>query len=64
LRSDPNTLYFAAGIAGERKGLFGAIRPVGIATVPEPSTVALLSTGVPAMLVVLRRRRLSSGHPS
>jgi hypothetical protein len=40
--------------------LFGAIRPGDAATVPEPSTAVLLGTGVPAMLVVLRRRRLPS----
>lgn len=45
-------LYFAAGIDGERHGLFGHITAV-----PEPSTLALLGSGLLSALVVLRRRR-------
>jgi uncharacterized protein (TIGR03118 family) len=63
LGGDSNNLYFAAGINNENEGLFGSIRPAGATAVPEPSTVVLLGTGVPAMLVVLSRRRLSSGDP-
>ena len=48
-----NELFFSAGIPGpdniEDHGLFGAL------TVPEPSTLALLMSGV--ALLVLRRRR-------
>jgi len=40
---DPNTLYFTAGIDGERDGLFGAI--AAAAPIPEPSAIALLFTG-------------------
>jgi len=38
--TDPNTLYFVAGILGEAHGLFGAINAV-----PEPSTLALFALG-------------------
>ena len=38
--SDPNALYFAAGINGEVDGLFGAIRAV-----PEPGSVVLFGLG-------------------
>jgi uncharacterized protein (TIGR03118 family) len=47
-------LYFTAGINNERDGLFGAI-----AAVPEPSTVALVTTGLGLLGVVARRRRRS-----
>jgi uncharacterized protein (TIGR03118 family) len=40
---DPNTLYFTAGINGERDGLIGAI--AAAAPIAEPSTIALLLTG-------------------
>ena len=50
---DPNTLYFAAGIMGEQHGLLGAITPQQ-GVVPEPSTIALLLTG---MLVLQGARR-------
>jgi uncharacterized protein (TIGR03118 family) len=38
---DPNTLYFADGINGERDGLFAAI-----SVVPEPSTFVVLATAL------------------
>jgi len=47
--TDPNILYFVAGINDEKDGLFGAIRAV-----PEPSTVVLASLGG---LILLARRR-------
>ena len=50
--SDPNTLYFVAGINGETDGLFGTIRAV-----PEPSSMALLGLGSVGLAVWHRRRR-------
>jgi uncharacterized protein (TIGR03118 family) len=50
---DPNTLYFTAGINGEKDGLFGAISPAQGA-VPEPSTIALLLAGGLALYGVRR----------
>ncbi|MFO0893065.1 MAG: TIGR03118 family protein [Isosphaeraceae bacterium] len=51
---DPNTLYFAAGINGERNGLFGAIT-----FVPEPSSMALafMAGGVLALRCGVKRVR-------
>jgi len=49
---DPNTLYFTAGLNDETDGLFGSISPV-----PEPSSVALVATGLGGLLVAARRRR-------
>lgn len=48
---DPNVLYFADGINGERDGLFAAI-----SSVPEPSTLVVLATA----LMVWVGRRLGS----
>ncbi len=48
--TDPNTLYFVAGINNEADGLFG--RPAA----PEPSTIALFAVG--GLGVVGFRRRL------
>jgi uncharacterized protein (TIGR03118 family) len=39
---DPNTLYFTAGINGEKDGLIGAI--AAVAPIAEPRTIALLLT--------------------
>jgi uncharacterized protein (TIGR03118 family) len=39
--TNPNTLYFTAGINGEKDGLFGEIQPT-----PEPSTFILAALGV------------------
>lgn len=54
---DPNILYFAAGLAGETHGLFGAL------AVPEPSSYALLGLGGIAFALVrmraARRTRVS-----
>ena len=51
---DRDKLYFAAGINGERNGLFGSIQT---STVPEPSTVTLLLAGLGATFGVAARRR-------
>jgi hypothetical protein len=53
---DPNTLYFTAGINGEKDGLFGAISPAQGA-VPEPSTLALLLAGGLSLYGVRRWKR-------
>jgi uncharacterized protein (TIGR03118 family) len=53
---NPNTLYITDGIDGETHGLFAAITPA-----PEPSTLALLGTGV-LSLYALRRRRSARAH--
>jgi uncharacterized protein (TIGR03118 family) len=50
---DPNTLFFTAGINGEKDGLFGSIT-----VVPEPGAVALLSgLLVSGSLFAVRRLR-------
>ena len=56
---DPNTLYFTAGIAREQHGLFGSL---GLAPVPEPGTMALLSTGLGGLMALCRRRRREEPH--
>jgi uncharacterized protein (TIGR03118 family) len=50
---DPNVLYFTAGINGEANGLFASI-----AAVPEPATLAILTVGLGALVVMRRRRPL------
>jgi len=49
---NPNALYIAAGINDEEDGLFARITAT-----PEPSSVALVATGLGALLVAARRRR-------
>jgi uncharacterized protein (TIGR03118 family) len=55
---DPNTLYFTAGINGEKDGLLGAISAA--APVAEPSTIGLLVTGSLALYGVRCWRRRKS----
>jgi uncharacterized protein (TIGR03118 family) len=48
----PNTLYFTDGLNGEKDGLFGAI-----ASVPEPSTWAMMALGFGGLALLAARRR-------
>jgi uncharacterized protein (TIGR03118 family) len=50
---DPNTLYFAAGLAGETHGLLGAITAV-----PEPGSIVLFGLGGLALVLAPRFRSL------
>ena len=53
--TDPNTLYFTAGINGEADGLFGAIAPT-----PEPGTLSLMFTAFGSLgggTLLWRRKR-------
>jgi len=50
---DVNTLYFTAGINGERDGLFAAI------SVPEPSSLALFAAALLTFYAIRRRPRWS-----
>ena len=52
--SDPNAVFFTAGIGDETHGLFG-----DLAVVPEPGSLALLATG----LAGLMHRRGRGGAP-
>jgi PEP-CTERM motif-containing protein len=53
MNGDPNTLYFTDGIVGETHGLFAAL---SVASVPEPSTLALLGAGVLGLWALRWRR--------
>jgi uncharacterized protein (TIGR03118 family) len=50
--SNPNALYFTAGLDDEEHGLFGTITAT-----PEPGSLVLLATGLGAMLVGVGRRK-------
>ncbi len=49
--STSNTLFFTAGINGERDGLFGSLVPT-----PEPTTVLMTATGLIGLAGITRRR--------
>jgi len=57
--SNPNAVYFTAGLIDEMHGLFG-----DLAVVPEPSSLALLATALASPLWFARRRRKSRGAPT
>jgi uncharacterized protein (TIGR03118 family) len=49
--STPNTLFFNAGINGEKDGLFGSITQA----TPEPSTLLLLLSGIAGLFFIRRK---------
>jgi uncharacterized protein (TIGR03118 family) len=49
--STPTTLFFNAGINGEKDGLFGSISQ----STPEPSTLLLLASGIAGLFFVRRK---------
>lgn len=50
--TDPNTLYFDAGINNQQDGLFGAIT-----LAPEPTTITLACLGVMALAFSVKRKQ-------
>lgn len=53
---NPDSLYFTAGINGEKDGLFGSITPT-----PEPSTFFVAALGFFAMFAFKRARKSPAG---
>jgi uncharacterized protein (TIGR03118 family) len=58
---NPNVLFFSDGLNGEADGLFASISAVP-AAVPEPATLAVIASGLLALVVTRRRRRDSSAN--
>lgn len=56
--SDPNAVYFTAGLQDEIHGLFG-----DLAVAPEPGSLALLATGLAGLMWFGRRRGGAPGTP-
>jgi uncharacterized protein (TIGR03118 family) len=56
--SDPNAVFFTAGIGDETHGLFG-----DLAVVPEPGSLALLATGLAGLMWFRRGRGGAPGTP-
>jgi uncharacterized protein (TIGR03118 family) len=56
--SDPNAVFFTAGIGDETHGLFG-----DLAVVPEPGSLALLATGLAGLMWFRRGRGGAPGIP-
>jgi uncharacterized protein (TIGR03118 family) len=54
--TDPNALYFAAGIQNEQHGLFG-----NLTSVPEPGSLGLFALGLGALLAGETRRKRTQG---
>jgi len=61
--SDPNALYFTAGVIDEMHGLFGTLTPSIVAGVPEPTSLGLIASGL-VSLGWWRRRRNGRTNPA
>ncbi len=49
--STPNTLFFTAGLNGEKDGLFGSLTPT-----PEPASMVMLASGLIGLAGVTRKK--------
>jgi uncharacterized protein (TIGR03118 family) len=57
--SDPNAVYFTAGIGDEMHGLFGELT-----VVPEPGSLVLFATGLAGLMWLRRRRAVATRPPA